>query len=135
MHITTRVDGGAAALALSLGALASPAMADGHDGSNAPEACSKEQKQLDKAEDALERLTAVFEAKKEKVKKAKKEKKNADKGAEKRAAKADLAKAKDKRSDAKENQKAQQKRVEKASERLEKCEAAQEDAPTEPAED
>ncbi len=125
MRLSTRTAGTVAALALSVSVLATPALAAQPDASSKPEPCAQQQKQADKAEAALERLTARLEAKQAEVAKEKKAKKNADTAAEHRSAKADLAQAKDDRTEAKKDKKAQQQRVAKANERLEKCQAEQ----------
>ena len=135
MHLATRVAGTAAALTLSLGALAGPAVAGApSDGPSKPEACAQQQKQLDKAEAALDRLTAVFAKQQTKVAKEKKEFKGADTAAERRAEKKDVAEAKQDRREAKQAKRAQQQRVAQAAERLEKCQAEPTEAPAEPTE-
>ncbi|UMG92394.1 hypothetical protein [Nocardioides sp. TF02-7] len=121
----------AAAFAVSLGAatLAVPTLAAAAaDEPTGP--CAVRQAQVDRAEDALARVTAVFERQQDRVAKAKKRVAKADTRAEKRSAKAVLARAKDKKSDVAKDRKAQKMRLTKALERLEDCLAA----PTEPTE-
>lgn len=91
--------------------------------------CAVRQAQVDRAEDALARLTAVFERQQDRVAKAQKRVAKADSRAEKRSAKAVLAQAKEKKSDVAKDRKAQKMRLAKALERLEDCLAA----PAEPA--
>lgn len=130
MQISTRIVAAFAAAALSFGTLGAPAYAD----KPAPkEPCAKEQVKVEKAEDALERVTAVFAKAQTKVKKAKKvvtkleAKKKVKKVKVKKAKKA-LALAKKKRVKVKKVKKAQQQRLTKATQRLTDCLA--EEAPT-----
>lgn len=120
MHARTRAAGVVAGAALTLGSIGGLAPATAGE---PPAPCAKQQAQVDKAEDALERVTAVFEKQKTKVQKAKHEVKTADTVTERRAAKHDLAKARDAKADAKVTQRAQQQRLAKAEERLASCEA------------
>ena len=87
--------------------------------------CAKQQAKVDKAEDALARVTAVFAKKKDKL---------ADAQAELAAAETDKEKAKaqkkvdfwtEKAADTKKDKKAQKQRLAKAQQRLADCEAAQ----------
>ena len=107
------------ATALTVGA--SPAAVAAPDG----EPCAKQAAQVAKAEDALARVTAVFEKQQTKVKRAKKAVDKADTNAEENAAEAALEKAVDKKDKAKKAKKAQQQRLAKAQQRLEDCLAAQ----------
>ena len=107
-----------------VGGLAGVASAD--EGTPEPTTpCAKETTQVAKAEDALARVTAVFERQQDKVADARHDLKTAKAG-EKAAAKADLKEAKVKKEKVAKVKKAQQMRLAKAQERLAKCEAAQE---------
>ena len=110
----------------SLG-LAAPAVAAAPD----KEPCAKEQKQANRAQEALERVTAVFAKQKEKVKDAKAEVKQSDNANERAEARRDLKQAKAKKDKVKDNKRAQQQRVAKTQERLENCQAEQEEPPAE----
>ena len=123
MQISTRIVAAFAAAALSFGAFAAPTSA----AKPAPtEPCAKEQVKVDKAEDALARVTAVFAKSETKVKKAKKVVAKAE-GAKKvkkvkvKKAKKALAVAKKDRVKVKKAKKAQLQRLAKATERLTKC--------------
>lgn len=87
--------------------------------------CSKETSQVAKAEDALARVTAVFERKRDKVAEARHDLKKA-KSSEKAAARAALKETKVKKVKAAKVKKAQQVRLAKAQERLAQCQAEQE---------
>ena len=89
------------------------------------EPCATQQKQVDKAEDALARVTAVFERQQARVVKVRKVVAQAEAGREKAAARKSLAAAKDNRDETKVTKRAQQQRLTKAQERLTECEAAQ----------
>jgi len=92
----------------------------------ADEPCADQQAQVTKAEDALARVTAVFERQQAKVKKAKKELVLADTVAEQAKAAKGLKIAQEKKDAAKKAKKAQQMRLQKAQQRLADCLAAAE---------
>lgn len=123
MHTATRIAGIAAGLTLTLGTLSTGAAAYAVDGE--PAACAQQQAQVDRAEDALARVTAVFENKQAKVTKAKQRAAAADTAQERNAARKALQRAKNVRDDAKDDKRAQQQRLAKAQERLADCQAAQ----------
>ncbi|MCW2813435.1 MAG: hypothetical protein JWN84_890 [Nocardioides sp.] len=124
MHTATRAAGVLAGLTLTFGSLGAVAPAVAAD---APEKapCAQQQTQVDRAEDALTRLTAVFERKQAKVEKAKDRAAAADTAQERNAARKALRTAKAEKAEAKEAKGAQQQRLAKAQERLEECQAAQ----------
>lgn len=128
MKTTARMAAGLAAAALSFGVLSAPAHA------TAPKdpktACAQQAKQVAKAEDALERVTAVFERQKTKVKKAKKAVAKADNASERGQARRALARAKAKKTVTLKTKKAQVQRLVKAQKRLATCQAAQTPATT-----
>ncbi|MGN0063941.1 MAG: hypothetical protein ACI379_06840 [Nocardioides sp.] len=119
-----RLSAAVAGLALTLGSL-TVATAHAEDTPPPPAPCAQESAQVDKAEDALARVTAVFERQKERVAKAKVKVDKADNANERAKAKKQLAVAKSKRDEAKKAKKAQQQRLAKALERLAECEAEQ----------
>jgi septal ring factor EnvC (AmiA/AmiB activator) len=86
--------------------------------------CATQQAKVDKAEDALARVTAVFERKKDRVADAEAALAAAETDKEKAKAQRKLDRAKAKAADAKKEKKAQKKRLAKAQERLADCEAA-----------
>jgi hypothetical protein len=94
-----------------------------------PAACAQQQAQVDRAEDALARVTAVFTRAKAKVASARAHLENADNGSEKAQAQRALARAKADAAVAKKAKKAQVERLAKAEARLAECLAAQ-PAPT-----
>lgn len=122
MSVSIRFSGLAATAAIALSGLvvAPSAMAD-----EAPETapCAEQQAKVDKAEDALARVTAVFARQQAKVEKAKKVVEQAEAGREKALARKALSEAKDTRDDTKVTKRAQQQRLAKAQERLATCEA------------
>lgn len=127
MHPASRVAGVVAGLTMTFGSLAAvPAsFADDTTGDTPTAPCASEQTKVDRAEDALARVTAVFAKQQARVSKAKDQVATADtKGAEKRAERA-LAKAKQARAEAKKAKKAQQQRLTRAQARLDACEAEQ----------
>ncbi len=128
MRTSTRTAGALAAMALTLGTLgtitATSANAAGSDSAK-PAACAQEQKQLDKANEALTRVTAVFDKQQDKVAKAKDQSEAAMTAHERNEARKALAAAKKDRDMAKKDKKAQQQRVEKAQVRLTECQADQ----------
>jgi hypothetical protein len=128
MSVSIRFSGLAATAAIALsGLVVAPSAAD-----EAPDAapCAEQQAKVDKAEDALERVTAVFARQQVKVKKAKKVVEQAEAGREKVLARKALSEAKDQRDDTKVTKRAQQQRLAKAQERLATCEAEQVAEPT-----
>jgi hypothetical protein len=131
MNTTTRIAGIAAGITLTLGSVVAtaPSYAADHTGST-PAACAQQQKQVDKAEDALARVTAVFEHQQAKVAKAKHRSATADSAHERNAARHALQGAKHDRNDAKAAKKAQQQRLAKAQARLAACQADQPSEPT-----
>ncbi|HET9422479.1 MAG TPA: hypothetical protein VFO49_15170 [Nocardioides sp.] len=88
--------------------------------------CLQQQAQVTKAEDALARVTAVFERQQAKVKKAKDELAEAETKGERSKAAKKLESAMEKKTKAKKAKKAQQMRLQKAQQRLADCLAAQE---------
>jgi hypothetical protein len=103
----------------------------GHGTAQAEDApCADQQAKVTKAEDALARVTAVFERQQAKVKKAKDEVEEADTKGERTKAAKGLEKAKEKKDKVKKAKKAQQMRLQKAQQRLDDCLAAQEPDPT-----
>lgn len=121
MSVSTRLAAVVLAGAVSLGTGA-VAFADEVPPADAP--CASQQAKVDKAEDALARVTAVFANKKDKVAAA--EAALAAAETEKEIAKAEkrLARAEAKAADAKKAKKAQKQRLAKAEQRLADCEAA-----------
>ena len=120
-HTTIAAAIGAAALSLSLWGIAPAANAE--DTGTAGDPCATQVAQVEKAEDALARVTAVFAKQKAKVKKAREAVQEADSKSEKAAARKALAKAKAAKDETKENKRAQQMRLAKAQERLDECRA------------
>lgn len=96
------------------------------------EPCAGKAAKVAKAEDALARVTAVFERQAAKVEKAEDEVEEADTEAEETEAEEDLEAAKEKKAKAKKAKKAQQMRLAKAQQRLDDCLAAQEPEEEEP---
>ena len=128
MHTATRIAGIAAGITLTLGTLSTGGAAYAVD--HKPAACAQQQAQVDKAEGALARVTAVFENKQTKVKKAKQRAAAADTAQERTAARKALQRAKNVRDEAKGDKKAQQQRLTRAQARLADCQAAQPTQPT-----
>ena len=103
--------------ALALGvALTQPVVASAED---AP--CAAQQVRVDRAEDALARVTAVFERQKEKVQHAQAALERAETRVQQAKAKAALRAARERKAAAAADKKAQQMRLAKATERLEAC--------------
>lgn len=128
MSFISRITGLIAGLALILSAL----VFTGAAAQAAPPApCAKQEQHLAKAEAALERVTAVFAQRQERVKNARAEVKGADNRSEKAQAKRDLKQAKAKKVKVKKIKKAQLKRVEKKQQRLDECQAGTGDVPEE----
>ena len=90
--------------------------------------CAEQQAKVTKAEDALARVTAVFERQEAKVRKAKDELAEADTKGERTKAVKNLDQAKGKKDKVKKAKKAQQMRLQKAQQQLADCLAAQEPA-------
>lgn len=125
MTLATRLAGALAGSALTLGVLAAaPAVAAG-DPVEPTEPCATQQQKVDDAQAALDRVTAVFQRRQEKVAQAKRQKEKADTPREERAAERALERAKDRRDEARKDKKAQKQRLARAEERLEECQAAQ----------
>lgn len=130
MPLSTRVAALVTAAALTVASLGATA----HAAEEPPaEPCATQQAQVDKAEDALERVTAVFAQAQTKVKKAKKANAKADTAREKAAARKQLKAAKETREKVKKAKKAQVQRLAKAQERLATCLADQEQPEEQPA--
>ena len=116
----------AAGAVLTLGPVA---LAQGPASAGAPEPCATQQTQVDRAEAALDRVTAVFERAQERVAGARRDVRQAAPGREKAQARRDLSRAEDRRDDVAKVKKAQRQRLAKAEQRLADCQAEQ----TEPA--
>lgn len=86
--------------------------------------CATQEAKVAKAEDALARVTAVFESKKDRVAEAEAALAAATTDDERAKAEKRLAKAVAKAAEAKKDKKAQKQRLAKAEERLAECEAA-----------
>lgn len=119
MRKSTHALAAAAGLGLVLGVAVSPATAD------PAEPCAKQSAHVAKAEDALARVTKVFERQQAKVEKAKEVKKHADNASERARAKRAVKAAKEKKAHTRKAKKAQQQRLKKAQARLTDCLAAQ----------
>ena len=87
------------------------------------EPCAKETTQVAKAQEALDRVTAVFAKQQERVADAREDVKHADSRSDRAEAIAALHAAKEKKTHVAEAKKAQQMRLAKAQERLATCEA------------
>ena len=120
MRPTTRIAGAVAGIALTFGSLGAVSAS-----AEKPAPCAQQEQHVTKAQDALERVTAVFQAKQAKVKKAKHQVKVADTARERAHAKRALAHAKEQRDHTKKAKTAQQQRLAKAQARLDACEAKQ----------
>jgi len=107
-------------VALTVGAAPFAAHADEPDS----EPCATQEAQVQKAEDALARLTAVFAKQKEHVADARQDVKHADNRSERAKAVAALHAAKVKKEKVAKAKKAQQARLANATERLADCETA-----------
>ena len=102
---------------LALGVvLSQPTVASAED-----EPCAAQQVRVDRAEDALARVTAVFERQKDKVDNAKAALERAETKVKQDKAKAALQKARERKADAAQDKKAQKMRLAKATARLEAC--------------
>lgn len=93
-------------------------------------ACTAQIAKVEKAQAALDRVTAVFAKQNEHAAKAKKNLDKAETRAEKKAAKAKLAKVKETKEKVAKEKKAQQQRLAKATERRDECLAARPQPPT-----
>lgn len=103
--------------ALALGvALTQPTVASAED-----QPCAAQQVRVDRAEDALARVTAVFERQKDKVDRAKTALERAETRVQQAKAKAALQRAKERKAAAAAEKKAQKMRLAKATARLEAC--------------
>ncbi len=107
-------------VALTVGAAPFAAHADKPD----REPCAKQEAQVQKAEDALARVTAVFAKQKKHVAHARADVKHADNRSERAKAVAALHAAKVKKEKVAKAKKAQQMRLAKATQRLTDCETA-----------
>jgi septal ring factor EnvC (AmiA/AmiB activator) len=131
MHtITARALSASFAGLVLVAGLTAVATAD-DDGTDPAAPCARQEAHVAKAEDALARVTAVFERKKQATDEAGEELADAT-GSERAAARKQLAKAKAAEAKAKKAKKAQQQRLAKAEQRLANCQAGQEstDEPT-----
>lgn len=88
------------------------------------DSCAKQQTQVDNAQKALDRVTAVFAKQQTRVKHARAELKHADNRSEKAKARAELHAAKVKKEKVAKAKKAQQQRLAKATTRLDACQSA-----------
>jgi hypothetical protein len=111
----------AAAAVLSLGATPVAAFADQPDA----EPCAKQEQQVAKAQEALDRVTAVFAHQKTKVERLQERLAAATTPEEQAKIQAKLDKALAQKQHTRKEKKAQQQRLAKAEDRLEACEAAQ----------
>jgi septal ring factor EnvC (AmiA/AmiB activator) len=106
---------------MSLGAAPVVAHADQPGG----EPCAKQEQQVAKAQDALDRLTAVFDKQKTKVERLQERLEAAPTPEEKAKIQAKLDKAMAHKQHARKDKQAQRQRLSKAEERLADCEAEQ----------
>jgi hypothetical protein len=120
MNFATRLAGIAASTALTFGAFALTAHADEVP---ATDPCASQQAKVDKATEALARVTAVFARQQERVAAKQEDVAEAAPGKEKAAAKKALAAARKATAETKATKRAQQMRLAKASERLVTCQA------------
>lgn len=112
------VVGLAPAIALGV-ALTQPVVASAEEAPPVP--CARQQAQVDRTEDALARVTAVFQRQKTKAAKAKAALERAESKVKKDRAKAALKKARERKADAAKEKKAQKQRLARATARLEAC--------------
>ena len=122
MRISTRVAAAIASATLVFGPIATVTQAAQ---AAEPVPCAQQQTQVDRAEDALARVTAVFARAKARVIEARADRANADNGTERAQAQRALARAKADLAAAKKAKKAQVERLAKAQARLAECQAAQ----------
>ncbi|MBZ5741077.1 hypothetical protein [Nocardioides mangrovi] len=118
----------ALASAFVLGIVAAPVAAQATTPDSEP--CAAQQTKVDKATDALARVSAVFERQHERVADARHDVKHADSRSDRAAARAELAQATAKLDRVAKDKKAQQQRLAKAEDRLDACQAAQNDGGT-----
>ena len=118
MSVTTRIAGITASAAIAFGAFGATAYAD-----DAPttDPCASQQAKVDKATEALARVTAVFARQQERVAAKQEVVAEANAGQEKAAARHALKAAKDALAETKVTKRAQQQRLAKATERLTEC--------------
>ncbi|MGY2702004.1 hypothetical protein [Nocardioides sp. HB32] len=130
MHTITRTLCASFAGLVLVGGLTAVATADAHE-SGSGKTCARQEAQVAKAEDALARVTAVFERKQQATDDAE-EAVAAATGSEKAAARKALARAKAAEAAAKGVKKAQQQRLAHAEKRLADCQAGEQptDDPT-----
>jgi septal ring factor EnvC (AmiA/AmiB activator) len=130
MTLTTRLAGVVASAAIALAAFGATASAD-----EVPptDPCAQQQAKVDKATEALARVTAVFARQQERVEAAKEDVAEATAGQEKAAARKALADARKAKTETKVTKRAQQQRLAKATERLTTCQAEQPPATEAPA--
>lgn len=131
MSLSLRLAGIAATGAIALGgALGAAAHAD-----DAPttDPCAQQQAKVDKAQGALERVTAVFARQQERVAEAREDVAQAEAGRETAAAKRALAALKQAKNETRVTKRAQQQRLAKATERLTTCQTEQTTEPPAPA--
>ena len=119
MSRSSRIAGLTATAVIALaGAFSAAAHADD---TTVTDPCAQQQAQVDKAQGALERVTAVFARQQARVEKTKEVVAEASAGREKAAARRALADAKQDRDDTKVTKRAQQQRLAKAQQRLTTC--------------
>ncbi|RYB91546.1 hypothetical protein EUA06_09530 [Nocardioides glacieisoli] len=130
MTLTTRLAGVVASAAIALAAFGATASAD-----EVPptDPCAQQQAKVDKATEALARVTAVFARQQERVEAAKEDVAEATAGQEKADARKALADARQAKTETKVTKRAQQQRLAKATERLTTCQAEQPPATEAPA--
>ncbi|PKH38933.1 hypothetical protein SAMN05192575_103395 [Nocardioides alpinus] len=119
MYRSSRIAGLTATAVITLaGAFSAAAHADD---TTATDPCAQQQAQVEKAQGALERVTAVFARQQARVEKTKEVVVEASAGREKAAARRALADAKQDRDDTQVTKRAQQQRLAKAQQRLTAC--------------
>ncbi|MBL0750021.1 hypothetical protein [Nocardioides baculatus] len=118
MSLTIRLAGAAASAAVTLAAFSSTAYADD---APATDPCASQQAKVDKATEALARVTAVFARQQARVEAKQDAVAEAEVGQEKAAAMKALKAAKAAKSETKVTKRAQQMRLAKATERLTTC--------------
>lgn len=127
MSVTTRLASITASAALTFTAFG--VVAAYADDSSTTDPCAQQQVQVDKAQSALERVTAVFARQQERVDAAREADDEADDeaaaGPEKAAAQRALKEAKQAKAETKATKRAQQQRLAKATERLTTCQTEQ----------
>ncbi|RYC07233.1 hypothetical protein [Nocardioides zhouii] len=118
MPLSVRLAGLTATAAITLAGLGAAAHADEVPPSDP---CAQQQAKVDKASEALARVTAVFARQQERVETAKEDVVEASAGQEKAAARKALAAARKATTETKVTKRAQQQRLAKATERLTAC--------------